>query len=114
MDKTAIVIFQQVIIAVASVIVATNSLTAAVKGIFNIENSKAIQIVSWVIAVGTGLVFVLCGQLDFGLTPVWNYVLGGVTGLVAGGAANKLYDWTKIRHICELIVELFGGNRKKK
>ena len=63
-------VLTQLGIAVPSIIAATNVLTAAIHGIFKITNDKVVHILSWVIGVVAGLIFVLCNGLTFGL-PVW-------------------------------------------
>jgi hypothetical protein len=40
---------------------------------------------------------------------VWNYVVGGVCGLIVGGAANGVYDWPAVAKIFDAITKLFGG-----
>ena len=102
-------VLTQLGIAVPSIIVATNLLTAAIHGIFKITNNKVVHIISWVVAVLCGLLFVLCNGLTFGL-PVWaDYLLGGVAGLVAGAASNGVYDWDAIKKLLDAITKLFGG-----
>ena len=44
---------------------------------------------------------------------VWDYVMGGVTGLIAGGAANGLYGWPGIKKIFDAITALFTPKRKR-
>lgn len=102
-------VLQQLSIAVPSIIVATNTLTAAIHGIFNIQNPKIVHIVSWVLGVVTGLLFVLCNGLTFGLAPWADYLVGGVAGLIAGAASNGVYDWEKIKNLLDLITNLFGN-----
>jgi len=102
-------VLTQLGIAVPSIIVATNLLTAAIHGIFKITNNKVVHIISWVVAVLCGLLFVLCNGLTFGL-PVWaDYLLGGVAGLVAGAASNGVYDWDAIKKLLDAITKIFGG-----
>ena len=102
-------VLTQLGIAVPSIIAATNVLTAAIHGIFKITNNKVVHILSWVIGIVAGLLFVLCNGLTFGL-PVWaDYLLGGVAGLVAGAASNGVYDWDAIKKILDAITKLFGG-----
>ena len=107
-------VLTQLGIAVPSIIVATNLLTAAIHGIFKITNNKVVHIISWVVAVLCGLLFVLCNGLTFGL-PVWaDYLLGGVAGLVAGAASNGVYDWDAIKKLLDAITKLFGGSTLEK
>lgn len=104
-------LIKQLVVAVPVVIVATQTLTAALHGVFNIQNSNAVHAISWVVAILSAIAFVLCGQLSFGLPVVWNYVMGAVTGLIAGGAANGLYDWPAIKKIFDAITALFGKKK---
>ena len=101
-------------IAVPSIIAATNVLTAAVHGIFNITNNKVVHILSWVIGIVTGLLFVACNGLTFGL-PIWgDYLAGGVAGLISAAASNGVYDWDKIKKLLDAITVLFGGQTLKR
>lgn len=107
-------VLTQLGIAVPSIIAATNILTAAIHGIFKITNNKVVHIISWVIAVLCGLLFVLCNGLTFGL-PVWaDYLLGGAAGLIAGAASNGVYDWEAIKKLLDAITKLFGGQTLQK
>lgn len=106
-------LIKQLAVAVPIVIVATQTITAAIHGVFTITNSNAVHAISWIVAILSGLAFVLCGQLTFGLPVVWDYVLGAVTGLIAGGAANGLYDWPSIKKIFDAITALFTPKRKR-
>lgn len=107
-------VLTQLGIAVPSIIAATNILTAAIHGIFKITNNKVVHIISWVVAVLCGLLFVLCNGLTFGL-PVWaDYLVGGVAGLVAGAASNGVYDWESIKKLLDAITKLFGGETLQK
>lgn len=108
------VILQQISIAVASVIVATQTLTAVIHGVFDIQNTNVVHWISWIVAVLCGVGFVAFNGLNFGVATVWNYVLGGVTGLLAGGAANGLYDWPSIQKIFDSITNAVTPKRNKK
>lgn len=106
-------VLQQLAVAVPSIIAATNVLTAAIHGIFNIQNEKVVHGVSWGLGIVTGLLFVLCNGLTFGL-PVWaDYVVGGVAGLIAGAASNGVYDWDSIKKLLDAITNLFGTTLHK-
>jgi len=107
-------VLTQLGIAVPSIIAATNVLTAAIHGIFKITNNKVVHILSWVIGVLVGLLFVLCNGLTFGL-PVWaDYLVGGVAGLISAAASNGVYDWEKIKKLLDAITALFGGQALQK
>lgn len=102
-------VLTQLGIAVPSILAATNILTAAIHGIFNITNKKAVHALSWVIGIVCGLLFVLCNGLTFGL-PLWaDYVVGGLAGLISAAASNGVYDWDKIKALLDAITVLFGG-----
>ena len=102
-------VLTQLGIAVPSIIAATNLLTATIHGVFKITNNKVVHALSWVIGILTGLLFVLCNGLTFGL-PVWaDYVVGGVAGLISAAASNGVYDWESIKRILDAITALFGG-----
>lgn len=100
-------LLQQLLVAVPTIIAASLLLTEAIKRIFKIETPWVNHLVSWVISVATALLFVLIGKLSFGLGG-WDYLVGGVFGLIAGGASNGLYDWEAIRSLVQLIIDLFG------
>lgn len=100
-------LLKQLCVAVPSVIASTLLLTEAIKQIFKIEKPWVNHLVSWIIAVATAELFVLCGKLNFGL-GAWDYAIGAVVGLLAGGASNGLYDWSKVQELIELIISLFG------
>lgn len=109
MEVTVIEVLKQMAVAIPSVLVGTQAVTAAIHGVFKIENSNVVHAISWVVAVLAGLGFVAFNGLDFGLPVVWNYVVGGVCGLITGGAANGVYDWPVVQKIFDTITKLFGG-----
>lgn len=108
MEITIIDLLKQMAIAIPSILVGTQAITAAIHGAFNIENKNIVHVISWIVAVLAGLGFVAFNGLDFGLTSVWNYVLGGVCGLITGAAANGVYDWPAVSKIFDAITSLFG------
>ena len=109
---SALDLVKQLAIAIPAILVGTQTITAAIHGAFKIENKNVVHAISWVVAVLAGLGFVAFNGLDFGVTPpVWNYVLGGVSGLIAGGAANGWYDWPLVEKIFDAITNLFGGKK---
>ena len=108
MEVTVIDLLKQMAIAVPSILVGTQAITAAIHGAFKIENKNIVHAISWVVAILAGLGFVAFNGLDFGLPTVWNYVLGGVCGLIVGGAANGFYDWPAVAKIFDVITSLFG------
>ena len=108
MEITIIDLLKQMAVAVPSILVGTQAITAAIHGAFKIENKNIVHAISWVIALLAGLGFVAFNGLDFGLPSVWNYVLGGVCGLLTGAAANGVYDWPAVSKIFDAITSLFG------
>ena len=107
-------VLTQLGIAVPSIMLASSTLTAALHGIFKITNDKVVHALYWVIGIITGLLFVLCNGLTFGL-PIWaDYVVGGVAGLISAAASNGVYDWEKIKVFFDAITAFFGGQALKK
>ena len=113
MEVTVVEVIKQMAVAVPSILVGTQTLTAAIHGIFKIENKNAVHAVSWIIAVLAGLGFVAFNGLTFGL-PAWaDYVMGGVCGLIVGGAANGVYDWPMVSNFFDAITAFFGKEKNK-
>lgn len=100
-------LIRQLGIAIPSILVGTQIITAAIHGAFNIENKNWVHAISWIVAILAGLGFVAFNGLEFGLGETWDYVAGGVCGLVAGGAANGFYDWPAVSKIFDAITNLF-------
>lgn len=105
---TIIDLLNQMAVAVPSILVGTQAVTAAIHGAFNISNKNIVHAISWVVALLAGLGFVAFNGLDFGVGTVWNYVLGGVCGLIVGAAANGVYDWPMVAKIFDAITSIFG------
>ena len=101
-------LLNQLVIAVPAIILASNTLTAALQGVFNIKNGKVVHIMNWVIGILAGLAFVAFNGLSFGVAPWLNYVLGGVAGLLGAAASNGLYDWETVKKLFNAITNLFG------
>ena len=92
-------------IAVGSILVGTQVITAAIHGAFNIENDNVNHWISWIVATLAGLGFVQFNGLTFGLGG-WDYLVGGICGLMAGAAANGFYDWPKVKKIFDAITDV--------
>ena len=108
MEVTVIDVIKQLAYVIPSIMVGTQTLTACIHGAFKIENNNINHAISWIVAVLTGLGFVLFNGLTFGL-PVWaDYITGGICGLIVGGTANGWYDWPAISKIFDAITNLFG------
>lgn len=112
MEVTVIDVIKQLAIAIPSILVGTQAITAAIHGAFKIENKNIVHAISWVVAVLAGVGFVAFNGLNFGLPVAWNYVLGAVAGLIVGGAANGWYDWPFVAKIFDAITNLFHKNKK--
>jgi len=108
MDVTIIDVIKQMAIAVPSIMVGTQAITAAIHGAFKIDNKNVVHAISWIVATLAGLGFVAFNGLNFGLATAWNYALGGVCGLIVGGTANGWYDWPFVAKIFDAITNLFG------
>ena len=108
MDVTVIDVLKQMAIAIPSIMVGTQAITSAIHGAFKIDNKNAVHAISWIVATLAGLGFVAFNGLNFGLATAWNYVLGGVCGLIVGGTANGWYDWPLVAKIFDAITNLFG------
>lgn len=108
MEVTVIDVLNQMAVAVPSILVGTQAITAAIHGAFKIESKNWVHAISWIVAVLAGFGFVAFQGLDFGLPVVWNYVAGGICGLITGGAANGVYDWPAVGRIFDVITALFG------
>lgn len=105
-------LLKQLVVAVPTVIASTLLLTEAIKRIVKIETPWVNHLISWLVSVGVSLLFVLTGKLSFGLGG-WDYAIGAVFGLIAGGASNGLYDWDAVRSLIQTIVDLFGKGIRK-
>ena len=111
----ALTLLKQLSIAVPSIIAGTQTLTAALKGIFKIDNSKVNKAISWIVAVLVGVGFVAFNGLAVVTAPIWaNYVFGAVAGFIAGIAANGFYDLTPVWNFFNAITNVFNSERKAK
>ena len=106
------VLLQQLAIAIPSIMLGTQTITAALHGIFNIQNDNVNHAISWIVAILAGLGFVQFNGLTFGFGG-WDYAVGGICGLVAGGAANGFYDWPSIKSVFDAITNLFTPKSRK-
>ena len=104
----------QLLIAVPTIIVGTQTLTSVINGIFKIDTAWVRHLISWIVAVLVALGFVATGGLTFGLPVVWEYVVGAVAGVLAGGAANGFYDWDAIKNIFDSLENIIRGGVKEK
>lgn len=113
MDTTIIDVIKQLEYVIPTMMAAEALLTSTIKGIFKIESNFVNNILSWVISIGTAMLFVLCNGLTFGLGG-WDYAVAAVGGIIVGLATNKIYTWDKIKALLDAITALFGYNKTKK
>ena len=108
MDVTVIDVIRQMGYVIPSIIAATCTVTAAVKGMFKIETGWVNHLISWVLAIVCALGFVAFNGLTFGL-GTWDYAIGAVCGVIVGASANGVYDWQTIQVFFDAITKMFGG-----
>lgn len=112
MEVTVIDVIKQLEVVIPTMMAAELLLTSTIKGIFKIKSDLVNNILSWVLSIGTAVLFVLCNGLDFGLGG-WNYLIATVGGLIVGLCVNKIYTWDKIKALMDAITALFGYNKKE-
>ena len=111
----ALTLVKQLSIAVPSIIAGTQTLTAALKGVFKIDNPKVNKAISWIVAVLVGIGFVDFNGLAVVTAPIWaNYVFGAIAGFLAGVASNGFYDLTPVWNFFNAITNVFNTERKAK
>lgn len=109
----ALALVKQLAIAVPSIVLSTQTITASLKGLLKIENGVVNRIISWVVAVVVGLGFVAFNGLSIVTSPIWaNYVFGAVAGLLAGVTANGFYDLEPVWKFFNSITNAFNPERK--
>lgn len=113
METTVIDVIKQLEYVIPTMMAAEALLTSTIKGIFKIESDLANTIISWVLSIGTAMLFVLCNGLTFGLDG-WDYAVAAVGGIIVGLAVNKIYTWDKIKALLDAITALFGYDKTKK
>ena len=113
METTIIDVIKQLEYVIPTMMAAELLLTSTIKGIFNITSDLVNNILSWVLSIGTAMLFVLCNGLTFGLGG-WDYAVAAVGGIIVGLAANKIYTWDKIKALLDAITALFGYDKNKK
>lgn len=102
-------LLKQLCVAIPTIIVGSQTLTASIRGVFNIKNGDIVHAINWIIGVLTGIGFVVFNGLTFGLEPWLNIVVGGIAGLIAAGTSNGLYEWSKIKAIFTLLADVIGN-----
>lgn len=113
METTVIDVIKQLEYVIPTMMAAEALLTSTIKGIFKIESDLVNNILSWVLSIGTAMLFVLCNGLTFGLGG-WDYAVAAVGGIIVGLATNKIYTWDKIKALLDAITALFGYDKTKK
>jgi len=113
METTVIDVIKQLALCIPVIMVGTQALTAAIKGIFHIEDGEVAHIISWVVSVLGSLGFVACNGLTFGLGG-WDYLVAAVAGVIIGACSNGFYDWEAIKKFFDLITQIFGGKTQNK
>ena len=113
METTVIDVIKQLEYVIPTMMAAEALLTSTIKGIFKIESDLVNNILSWVLSIGTAMLFVLCNGLTFGLGG-WDYAVAAVGGIIVGLAVNKIYTWDKIKALLDAITALFGYDKTKK
>lgn len=104
-------LLSQLFVVVPTIIVGTQTLTSLINGLFKVDTGWVRHLISWIVAVVIALVFVATGGLTFGLPVVWEYVVGTVAGVLAGGAANGIYDWDAIKKIFDSFEAIIRGQK---
>ena len=113
METTVIDVIKQLEYVIPTMMAAEALLTSTIKGIFKIESNLVNNILSWVLSIGTAMLFVLCNGLTFGLGG-WDYAVAAVGGIIVGLATNKIYTWDKIKALLDAITALFGYDKTRK
>lgn len=106
-------IINQLLIIMPTIIVSTTIITGVINGAFNVTKGNVKHIISWIVAVLCGISCVLLGDLSFGFGN-YDYLIGGIFGLFAGGASNGLYDWSAIANAVDKLYLLFGNGETLK
>ena len=112
METTIIDVIKQLEYVIPTMMAAEALLTSTIKGIFKIESDLVNNILSWVLSIGTAMLFVLCNGLTFGLGG-WDYAVAAVGGIIVGLATNKIYTWDKIKALLDALTALFGYEKPK-
>lgn len=112
MEVTVPEILKQMGYVIPSIIAATCTITAALKGIFDITKEWVNHLISWVLSVACAEAFVYFNGLTFGLGG-WDYAIGAVCGIIVGASANGIYDWEAIKNFFDAISNLFPSPKRK-
>lgn|SRR5574344_131135 len=115
MEISFVEVLKQLVIAVPAIMIGTQTITAAIAGVFGIQEGSVKHWLTWIIGTLAGFGFVVFNGLTFGLPASWmNLVLGGICGVGAAAASNGVYDWPKVKAVFEAIINLLSSQSKVK
>lgn len=106
---TVVTLLKQLGVALPSIIVGSQALTAIIRGSLNVQSGKAIHLINWIIGTFAGILFVLFNGLTFGIGEWADIVIGAVAGLIGAGASNGLYEWKKIKALFSALADGLGN-----
>lgn len=111
MEETVTVaqLLNELCVAIPSIIVGSQALTAALRGVFNIEKGNIVHTLNWIIGILTGIGFVVFNGLTFGLSTWADILVGAIAGLIGAGASNGLYEWSTIKTLFSALADLLGN-----
>ena len=99
MDTTAIEVIKQMGYVIPSIITATCTFTALIKGMFDITKQWLNHLISWVLSVACAEAYILINGVSF--------------GLIVGASANGVYDWEVMKKFFDGISDLFPSPVRK-
>lgn len=102
-------LLKQLGIALPSIIIGSQALTAALRGSLNIQSGKAVHLINWILGTFAGVAFVLFNGLTFGVGEWADIVIGAVAGLLGAGASNGLYEWKSIKAFFTALADGLGN-----
>lgn len=112
MDTTIIEVIKQMGYVIPSIITATCTFTAVIKGMFDITKEWLNHLISWVLSIACAEAYILVNGVSFGLGG-WDYLVGAVCGLIVGASANGVYDWEVVKKFFDGISDLFPSPVRK-
>ena len=112
MDISAIEVIKQMGIVIPSIITATCTFTALIKGMFDVSKQWVNHLISWLISILCAEGYIFVNGFSFGLGG-WDYAVGAVCGLIVGASANGIYDWEVIKNFFDGISNLFPSPVRK-
>lgn len=112
MDTTIIEVVKQMGVVIPSIITATCTFTAVLKGLFDITKEWVNHLVSWVLSIACAELYILVNGISFGLGAL-DYLVAAICGLIVGASANGVYDWEVIKKFFDGISNLFPSPKRK-